>query len=244
MQMDGRRETSPLRGRWVLIAAGAILAVVVAAVAAVGSGTMDGLGIGSGSRFAGPEFGNAAVEGAAPAFADDIRDLVAEYGEPPDATFARIRIPKLGIDAGVSPRYVDGAVMPNPDGPENVAWYDMSQYPGMGGVPGAGRNAIFGAHVDFNNYVQYADRHFRGPAIFYSLDHLVPGDTIEIEYEGETLTYQVSWAEELDAASADWASIWSDNVPTDSITLFTCGGTFDREAHSYSHRYVVRAERA
>jgi hypothetical protein len=214
------------------------------AILAIGGAKVAGLSIARGDRLSGSEFGHAATAGETAAGADDIRDLVAEFGEPPDATFARLLIPKLGIDAGVSPRYVDGTVMPLPDGPQNVAWYDLSAFPGMGGAPGGGRNAIFGAHVDFNNYIRYADRQFRGPAIFYSLDHLVPGDVIEVEYQGETLTYQVKWIEQLDAATADWASIWSDNVAADAITLFTCGGTFDREAHSYSHRLVVRAERA
>ena len=242
MRVESRRELGFLRGRGGLIGVGAILAVVAVAIFAFGGGSVAGLGLTTDS-LSGREFGNAAVEGAQPPVADDIRDLVAEFGEPPDATFARIRIPKLGIDAGVSPRYVDGSVMPTPDGPENVAWYDMSEFPGLGGAPGAGGNAIFGAHVDFNNQVHYADRHFQGPAIFYSLDHLGPGDVIEIEYQGETLTYQVSWVEQLDAASADWSSIWSGDVATDAITLFTCGGTFDPDAHAYSHRFVVRAER-
>lgn len=243
MQMEGRRELGLLRGRAGLIGAVAVVAVIVAAVVALGSGRVGGFRASTGSAAAGHEFGQAGVEGAKPIGADDIRDLVAEFGEPADATFARLRIPKLGVDAGVSPRYVDGAVMPTPDGPQNVAWYDMSNYPRMGGAPGGGRNAIFAAHVDFNNYVQYADRQFTGPAVFYSLDHLVPGDVIEVEYQGETLTYQVTWLEQLDAATADWSAIWSDDVAVDSITLFTCGGAFDREAHSYSHRLVVRAER-
>lgn len=245
MQMERRRELALLRGRAGLMGGGLILAIVVAALFALGNGRAGELGIRPGQPAANaePQVGTAAVEAAEPVGADDYNALVAEVGEPPDATFARIRIPKLGVDAGVSPRYVDGDVMPTPDGPQNVAWYDMSEYPGMGGYPGGGGNAIFAGHVDFNNYVHYAARDFTGPAIFYSLDHLVPGDVIEVDYEGETLTYQVTWIEQLDAAAADWATIWSSDVAVDSITLFTCGGAFDREAQSYSHRLVVRAER-
>lgn len=243
MEVEPHRELGWLRGRFGVIAALVIAAVVVVVMLAVGSGSMSGLGIAQGRGVAGPEFGNAATEGAKPVGADDIRDLVAEFGEPPDATFARLRIPKLGIDAGVSSRYVDGLTMPLPDGPQNVAWYDMASFPGMGGAPGDGGNAIFAAHVDFNNQVHYADRHFTGPAVFYSLDHLGPGDVIEVDYNGQTLSYQVTWVEYLDAATADWGSIWSSSVASDSITLFTCGGTFDRDARAYSHRLVVRAER-
>lgn len=243
MEVEPQRELGWLRGRFGVIAAMVIALIVVVGLVVVGTGSMRGLGIAQGRTIEGSEFGNAAREGAKPVGADDIRDLVAEFGEPPDATFARLRIPRLGIDAGVSPRYVDGLVMPLPDGPQNIAWYDMSNFPGTGGVPGGGGNAIFATHVDFNNQVAYADRHFAGPAIFYSLDHLGPGDVIEVDYDGQTLAYQVTWVEYLDAVTADWRAIWSNDVATDSITLFTCGGTFDRDAHAYSHRLVIRAER-
>ena len=244
MQMERRREMRLLRGRGGLIGGLLIVMVVVAAVIALGNRGVAELGISAGqAALSEPELGQAATEEAKPIGADDYNELVAAVGEPPDATFARMRIPKLGVDAGVSPRYVDGEVMPTPDGPQNIAWYDMTDYPGMGGHPGGGGNAIFAGHVDFANYVHYADRDFTGPAIFYSLDHLVPGDLIEIDYAGETLTYQVAWIEQLDAAGADWASIWSSAVAVDSITLFTCGGAFDSDSHSYSHRLVVRAER-
>jgi LPXTG-site transpeptidase (sortase) family protein len=243
MTPDHRGDVSPHRWRLGLGVAGAVVLLVIVGFFVAGPGTVGGVTIAREPTVAGGSSSDAAPAPTRPPQADSIKDLVAQYGEPPDATFARLVIPKLGIDAGVSPRVVTGAVMPTPDGPENIAWYDMSAFPGLGGVPGAGKNAIFGGHVDFNNHVQYSDTHFTGPAIFYSLDHLVPGDTIEIDYQGETLTYQVSWVEQLDAATADWSSIWSNNVEADSITLFTCGGTFDRDAHAYSHRFVVRAER-
>jgi sortase (surface protein transpeptidase) len=219
--------------------------IVVVAFFVAGPGTVGGVTIARQPTVgAGGGTPAAAVAATRPPQADSIKDLVAQYGEPPDATFARLVIPKLGIDAGVSPRTVTGAVMPLPDGPENVAWYDMSQFPGLGGKPGSGHNAIFGAHVDFNNHIDYANRHFIGPAIFYHLDQLVPGDVIEVVYQGKTLKYQVAWTKKFSATGdTDWASIWSGDVKVDSITLFTCGGTFDYDTHEYSDRFVVRAER-
>ena len=66
---------------------------------------------------------------------------------------------------------------------------------------------------------------------------------IEVEYEGETLRYEVSWARQLGVQSTNWGEIWSADVERDSITLFTCGGSFDWDARAYSDRLVVRAER-
>ncbi len=235
---------TPHRWRLALVVASSVLVLVVVAFLAIGPGTVGGVTI---SRSPGTDATTSAsgaeADATRPSQADSIKDLVAQYGEPPDATFARLKIPKLGIDAGVSPRVVSGAVMPTPDGPENIAWYDMSAFPGLGGAPGAGHNAIFGAHVDFNNHVDYADRHFIGPAIFFHLNVLVPGDIIEVDYQGQVLKYQVTWAKKYPSDWSDWASIWSGDVKVDSITLFTCGGTFDYDSHSYSDRFVVRAER-
>ncbi|MEX2229981.1 MAG: class F sortase [Dehalococcoidia bacterium] len=170
----------------------------------------------------------------------------SEFGEPPDSTFARIRIPLLGVETGVASRVVGAVgVMPEPSGPGEVAWYDMSLWPGMGGAPGEGRNAIFSGHVDYAAAVDYAGVRYRGPGVFAHLQLLSPGDVIELEFGGETLRYAVTWKRQLSAASGatDWGEIWSDDVRRDAITLYTCGGDFDPDGRSYRDRGGVRAER-
>ncbi|MBM3139003.1 MAG: class F sortase [Chloroflexi bacterium] len=244
MGFDPPGEPSPRRWRLGVIVSSAVLLVVVLGFAAPDP-VIGAIGIG---RLFAPQ-PHVIATGAPKATptrtpqADDIKDLVAKHGEPPDATFARLRIPRLGVDAGVSPRIVSGAEMPLPDGPQNVAWYDLSRWQGLGGRPGEGGNAIFGAHVDYNNHVEYAKRRFIGPAIFFYLDRLSPGDVIEVQYQGRTLKYQVVWVKPFQAAGTDWGVVWSSNVKKDSVTLFTCGGTFDPGAQEYSERLIVRAER-
>lgn len=175
---------------------------------------------------------------------DNLQQLIAEYGAPPDATAGYLRIPKLGVDSAMTARYVDGDHMPLPSGPSDVTWYDMSAWDGMGGEPGQGGNAIFGGHVDYNDIVYYAgDVHYRGQAVLSGLRLLSPGDLIEVEYAGGVYTYSVTWIRDLQASSTDWSDIWSSEVPVDSITLFTCGGEFDWDTASYASRTVVRAER-
>ena len=174
-----------------------------------------------------------------------VEALTAEFGDPPDATLGRFRIPTLGIDAPLGTRFVgDDGQMPNPTGPGDVVWYDFGDWEGFGGSPGGGQNAIYSAHVDYAAYVAYAGVDFRGRGSFFHLDLLSPGDTIEVDVNGETLTYSVQWRQVVSAENGNWAEILSAAVDTDSITLITCGGDFNFATRSYLDRTVVRAVRS
>ena len=173
-----------------------------------------------------------------------LSSLTAFAGDDPRADYARLRIPSIGVDAAVGAHEVpDGGVMPNPYGPGDVAWYDFEQSV-FGGEPGSGRNTVMSGHVNYNANVSYAGVRYRGLGIFARLDELEPGDTVEVVRGGKTYRYMVSWRR-LFAAEANnrWGTALTSSVPTDSITLFTCDGTFDGRNLSYSHRLVVRAER-
>ncbi len=174
-----------------------------------------------------------------------IQELAEQYGEPPDSALGRLRIPSLGVDAPLGTRFVGAgdSVMPNPTGPGDVVWYDLSEWKNLGGAPGAGRNAIFSGHVDYAAYVAYADVQFRGRGVFYHLDLLSPGDIVEVVVNGETLRYAVEWRRQVPARDADWAEVFSGDVGQDSITLYTCSGDFDFSTRSYADRTVVRATR-
>jgi len=175
---------------------------------------------------------------------DSVRDFTAEHGDPPNTDFARLRIPAINVNAPVGRWVVDASIMPEPYGPVDVAYYDLSGWGGLGGFPGEGGNAVFGAHVDLNRYIPYADDNYRGPAVFWALDELGAGSIIEVDYAGETLRYAVVWVEQVPASGAvDWRQYFTSDVPVDSITLYTCGGEFDGASASYTHRLVVRAER-
>jgi LPXTG-site transpeptidase (sortase) family protein len=145
----------------------------------------------------------------------------------------KLVIPKIGIEADFSVKEVgtDGQ-MPNPNGPTDVAYYDFSQWPGLGGVPGKGGNIVMAGHVD---YIRY------GPAVFWRLHELEVGDTIEIQMaDGTTATYKVEFNKQLDASAADWTPI-VEATADESITLITCGGQF--EAGHYNNRQIVWGRR-
>lgn len=175
----------------------------------------------------------------------DLDELHRRYGEAPDATLGRMRIPVLGVDAAVGRRYVN-AKMPNPTGPGDVVWYDFSEWDGLGGVPGGGGNAVFSGHVDYNLQIPWAEAHYRGEGVFYALNLLSPGDVIEVEVGGKVMQYTVKWTRQVAADGPDnvWLPILTGDVSVDSITLITCGGEFDVATKTYRDRFIVRAERA
>lgn len=178
---------------------------------------------------------------------NDLRTFVDAYGYPSTATFATLRIPRFGVDAQVSAKHVGSgaATMPNPNGPAEVAYYDLSAWEGLGGAPGGGQNAIFSGHRDYAAHVGYAGVDFRGLGVFAKLGEVDLGDLIEVEFQGQTLRYQVVNVIQVAANSTtNWAEIWSsDTGGVDTITLYTCGGEFVPSERSYEDRVVVRAER-
>ena len=186
-----------------------------------------------------------ATQPAAGPTLSSLDELHRRYGEAPDATLGRLRIPVLGVDAAVGRRYVN-AKMPNPTGPGDVVWYDFSEWDGLGGVPGGGGNAVFSGHVDYNLQIPWAEAYYRGEGVFYALNLLSPGDVIEVEVGGKIMQYTVKWTRQVAADGPDnvWLPILTGDVTVDSITLITCGGEFDVATKTYRDRFIVRAERA
>jgi len=146
-------------------------------------------------------------------------DIVAPVG---------LAVEAAGIDAGVEAlRVVDGA-MQDPNGPWVVAWYENL------GALGKIGNVVMAGHIDYWNV---------GPAVFYNLSTLEPGEEIVVTgNDGRTYPFTVEWVRQYD----------SDSIPLDevagptmdqSLTLITCGGAFDYANGHYLQRTVVRANR-
>jgi LPXTG-site transpeptidase (sortase) family protein len=146
---------------------------------------------------------------------------------PPPVT--GISIPSIGVNASIVELGIAAnGYMIAPSGPYEVAWYTFSALPGEGG------NAVFAGHVDWVTV---------GPAVFYSLDALGAGDEVHVRTsDGKTHRYGVVSNRMYYAASAPLSEIVG-RTPTESVTLITCGGTFNYSTHEYDQRTVVRAER-
>ncbi|MEZ4552920.1 MAG: class F sortase [Dehalococcoidia bacterium] len=221
------------------------LAAVAVAVLSFGFFLRDGAlgGVGLGGRSDDRSASALLVNAPGVPTVKDLNQLREQYGDPADATYGRIVIPSIHVDAPIGTRLVgaDGQ-MPDPTGPSDAVWYDFQNFPGFGGVPGTGHNAIIAAHVDRAAYLDYAGVNYIGAGIFYSLGDLDTGDTVEIEVGGETLRYIVAWVQDV-STEAEWGEYLAADVGIDSITLVTCGGDFDPATHAYTKRTLVRATR-
>lgn len=174
----------------------------------------------------------------------DLEQFTSLYGYHSDCdNSARLEIKSLGVSATICNHFVPiGTNMPNPYGPADVAMYDLTQWNRLGGTPGSGGNTILAGHVDYNATVQYAGAYYRGPGIFQNLRFLSQGDRIEIHTDERVYIYEVIWRRAFDADVENWREAWTADVPVESVTLYTCGGTFDAESREYSDRLVVRAQ--
>jgi len=166
------------------------------------------------------------VPPAAPAGQSEAQSATAAVSEAP---IARISVPRVGINAPVETLTLDAkGAMQDPKTPTAAAWYDFSARPGTKG------NVVVAGHVDYYNY---------GPAVFWRLRDLKPGDKIEVTLQdGTVFNYEVATLKYYDAASAPVQEITG---PTtyEAMTLITCGGSFNRGNLSYNQRLIVRATR-
>ena len=141
----------------------------------------------------------------------------------------RLVVTSQGINAPVVVKGVDAAgVMQSPDNAYDTVWYDFSAKPGFDG------NAVFAGHVDYIHV---------GKAVFWNLKDLNQGDIIEVQLKDGTLyRYAVTSKQQYESDTAPVDEIVGP-TPGQTVTLITCGGTFNYSTHQYDKRLVVRAER-
>jgi sortase A len=140
----------------------------------------------------------------------------------------QLTIPRIGVRAPIETKGIDSHnQMEAPDKPFDVAWYPFTAKPGSGG------NAVFSGHKDFAGV---------GPAVFWKLGQLAPGDTIRVTGAGQQqVEYQVTQTWDYTLANIPMASVLAQGGG-DEITLITCAGSYTKAA-GYDHRLVVRARR-
>lgn len=143
-----------------------------------------------------------------------------------------IAIPALGVAAPVNrvglnpngtvqvPPFNDGAVTSEP------AWYTRSPTPGQ---PGA--SVILG-HIDTARY---------GPADFFSLGALQPGDEVDVTLaDGKVAVFTVDGVRSYPKSSFPDQTVFGP-VPFAGLRLITCGGSFDSATRQYVRNIVVFA---
>lgn len=150
----------------------------------------------------------------------------------PRGTGMSIVIPSINVNASVYSRTVGtNGVMGNPSGPWDVIWYDFSALGAIGGYPGdPGANAVFAGHVDYIHV---------GPAVFWNLRNLQPGDRVTVNTPKGAITYAIQWSK-WTPPDEDFGKYVA-RTGQDVITIVTCIGDFSN-GH-YSNRLVVRGVR-
>lgn len=178
------------------------------------------------------------VSGIKPTGVGDVPSTGARRPGPANVDLDRLRsdvvapvglaIESIGIDAGIETvRVIDGA-MQDPTGPWVVAWYEN-----LGSLGKIG-NVVMAGHIDYWNV---------GPAVFYNLSTLQPGNAIVVTGDnGKTYPFAVEWVRQYDAESIPLDEVTGPTAEQ-SLTLITCGGAFDYTNGHYLQRTVVRANR-
>lgn len=158
--------------------------------------------------------------------ADEQSSLEAEVqaAEP-----TRVRIPAIGVDAPILPLGLraDGRLEVPADFDETGWWVD-------GPEPGEPGPAVIVGHVDSRD----------GPAVFFDLRLLEPGDPIHVDRrDGTTVTYLVERTEQHPKDAFPTSAVYGP-TPDPVLRLVTCGGDFDRDRRSYKDNIIVFAQLA
>ncbi|WP_128434836.1 class F sortase [Streptomyces cyaneus] len=150
---------------------------------------------------------NSQVRGSV--FADAVQPL-------PYALPERVRIPSIQVDApmilvGLD---ADGWVgAPPPEDPNLAGWFTGSVSPGEKGT------AVVVGHVDNS----------QGPAVFYSLGALSPGNRVEISrQDGKTAVFQIYGVEVFEKNNFPGDRVYA-SKGTAELRVITCGGGFSKQ---------------
>jgi sortase (surface protein transpeptidase) len=135
-----------------------------------------------------------------------------------------LRIPAIGLDVPVSEVGLNSDdTIQVPDSFTEPAWYRLGPSPGQAG------SAVILGHVDS----------YRGPAVFFRLRALLPGDLVEVTLANGVIVQFVvrSVAEYLKADFPDRLVYGSHGYS--GLQLVTCGGVFNTATRHYLSNVVV-----
>jgi len=138
----------------------------------------------------------------------------------------RLQLPAIGVDTALQ------ALRLQPDGSLQApsAWQEAGWY-ADGVRPGAVGPAVIAGHVDSRS----------GPAVFFRLGELRPGDRVVVQRRGgRPLTFVVDDLARYPKNNFPTAAVYGP-APVPELRLITCAGDFDARARSYLDNLVVSA---
>jgi len=138
----------------------------------------------------------------------------------------RLQVPAAGIDVPLIDLGVAGdGTLEVPADYQQVGWFDGGPPPGDVGP------AVVAGHVDSKS----------GPAPFFRLRDLAPGDEVRVtRADGTVVTFRVDGVEQYAKDAFPTATVYGP-VPGPALRLVTCGGSFDRSSGHYRDNVVVYA---
>lgn len=140
---------------------------------------------------------------------------------PPD----RVRIPAIGVDVPLESLSLNGSgALEVPKDYQHAGWYSG------GAAPGDIGPAVIAGHVDTVD----------GPAVFFRLRDLKPGDVIEVSRGGKWVAFRVVGSQRYPKAQFPAQDVYRP-TPVPELRLITCGGDFDHSRRSYYDNIVVFA---
>lgn len=149
-------------------------------------------------------------------------DVLAQAGVP-----VRLELPSIGVNAVIEQVGITrDRAMGVPSSWDRVGWYRLGYRPGDLG------NAVIAGHLDTSS---------GGPAVFWDLERLVPGDEVIVTYSnGDRLVFIVQGSQvfDHDASGPIIEQIFGPAL-TANLNLITCDGAWDRGRATYTKRLVV-----
>lgn len=138
----------------------------------------------------------------------------------------RVVIPAIGVDAPVVPLGLEPTgALEAPAGVAETGWWADGPEPGEAGP------AVVAGHVDSQ----------AGPAVFYRLGELRPGDRVEItRADGSQVAFVVERLAQHPKADFPTEAVYGDTAGP-ALRLITCGGAFDRSTGHYVDNVIVYA---
>ena len=149
---------------------------------------------------------------------------VRTYDQP--ALPVRLQIPAIDVSTPLVKlgRLPDGSLEVPKDW-DTAGWYDKGPRPGQPGP------AVILGHVDSKT----------GPAVFYQLRTLRPGDTVRVGLaDGRILVFRVQRVQRYPKDEFPTEAVYFPTLNRE-LRLITCGGEFDSARHSYLDNIVVYA---
>jgi sortase (surface protein transpeptidase) len=207
------------------------LILALAGVIVLAGVLLIGLGV-SGLAGGAPEAAPVATVGQEPGPAPVTGLPPGRVAEPMRAARpAAVYIPSIGVSAPLMELGLDasGAIRNPPlDSPNLAGWYRYGPVPGQRGA------AVITGHLDTRS----------GPAVFARLKDVRRGDQVQVlRADRSVAVFVVDKVEHTPKTRFPADQVYA-KLPYPGLRLVTCGGAFDRQAHSYRDNTIVYAHLA